>query len=291
MWLLVLRAVVSYLVLRLVVQLFGWRRVDQLSVWELLVAASLALFTGLATLGPEFGLLDTIAVLLLWLGLFALERYAITRNFTLRQATRGEPTVLVYQGKVLEHNLYRKRLTPEQLLSKLRARNVFRLMDVELAILEPDGELSVQKAPQAEPVTRQDVLVAGRRIGLPLELIVDGQIVHENLQKRNLSEKWLRDHLRAYGVEFVNEVALATVDENGDLYVDRYDGNLFRNAELHPALTRAQLQGKSERRVAEELLREQPVSQIEQKYLANQLNQAERAVEPVMPEKDQQRQP
>jgi uncharacterized membrane protein YcaP (DUF421 family) len=283
-WSILAKGIVAYLVFRFAVQLIGVRRVSETGTLELAMLISLAVFAGLGALGNAYTVSSVAVLYALWLGMFLLERYVLVRSRSYRsQMCDDDPTVLVYHGKILEHNLYRKRLTVEQLLSKLRARDAFRLADVELALLEPDGDFSIMRTPQSEPLTKQDVLVAGRHYGLPMNLIVEGEIIHENLEKRGLSEKWLRDHLRAFGVEFASEVILAAVDDNNELFVDKYDDHLQRQRDLHPhQWTDA---GSKQGAQRQEQLREKPISQAEQLYAERQLNQAMRDSLPNVPKK------
>lgn len=280
-WLLLARGLVAYLVLRFAVQLLRLGRVREANALDLALAVASAMLLGVAALWPSPSVASAVILVALWVSVWLLERYVSVRSVAFRRNSSEEPVVLVYRGKVLEHNLYRKRLSVEQLLSRLRARDAFRLADVELAILEPDGDISIRRNPQAEPLTRQDMLVAGRHRGLELPLVSDGQIVHENLQHRHLSEKWLRDHLRAFNVEFISEVALATVDENNELYVDKYDDGLLRQSELHPNL-RVPGQANAPRA---QTLREQPQSRAEQAMAEQQLQQAMRDSRPDVPKK------
>lgn len=279
-WMILAKGTVAYLVLRFTVQVLGVHRVRETNTLELVLLLSLGLFAGFGTLGASFSVVGVTLLYVLWLGLYLFERYALVRSRSFREGTEDDPTVLVYHGKLLEHNLYRKRLTTEQLLSKLRARDAFRLVDVELAILEPDGDLSIMRTPQSEPLTKQDMLVAGRHYGLPLPVIIDGQIMHQNLEKRNLNEKWLRDHLRAFGVEFASEVALAMVDENLELYVDKYDDSLAGHQELHPHLGKSSTTDAKQKQLAEA-----PLSQPEQIYAEQQLNKTLRESLPEIPKR------
>ena len=150
-----------------------------------------------------------------------------------------------------------------------------------MAVLEPDGLLSVLRTPQAEPVTRQDLLVAGRQGSLPVELIIDGEIVQENLQQQGLTEKWLRDHLRAFGVQLVSEVALATVDDNQELYVDLYDDGLRGRRDLHALSDDSSMQGFA----GVDGLQEKPRSAWERMLAERKLRQTEQDAKPHVPKK------
>ena len=165
-WMILAKGTVAYLVLRYTVQILGVRQVRETNTLELVLLLSLAVFAGFGALGASFSVAGVALLYTLWLGLYLFERYVLVRSRSFRGKTEDDPAVLIYHGKLLEHNLYRKRLTIEQLLSKLRARDAFRLADIELAILEPDGDLSIMRTPQSEALTRQDMLVAGRRFAL-----------------------------------------------------------------------------------------------------------------------------
>lgn len=275
------RALLAYLLFRLGVHFIGNRQAGQTTVLELALVFAFAM---LATLGAAWpGTSPTViaGVYAIWLGLFMLERYLLLRNRAARQSLQGDPTMLIYQGKLLEHNLYRKRLAPEQLLSKLRAQNIFNLVDVEMAVLEPDGMLSILRNPQTEPLTKQDALVAGKHSGVPTELIIEGEIIPENLQRRGLTEKWLRDHLRAFNVEFINEVVLATVDDNGQLYVDTYKDDLENNSGLHNMVGKAGIRGFADAHP----LQEKPQSSVERSLAEYKLRKAEKDNRPHVPKK------
>lgn len=275
------KALLAYMLLRFAIQLIGNRPAGQATLLELALVLSLALLAGFGSLWSALSLPAAASVYLLWLALFLLERYVLLRNRPARQSLQGDPTMLIYRGKLLEHNLYRKRLAPEQLLSKLRAQSIFDLGDVEMAVLEPDGLLSVLRNPQSEPLTKQDMLVVGKYKGLPQELIIDGEIIHENLKQRGLSEKWLRDHLRAFNVEFVNEVALATVDDNGQLYVDSYNDGLEKRGELHSLADKPGVRGYADAHP----LHEKPQSAIERSLANYNLRKAEKDNFPHVPKK------
>lgn len=275
------KALFGYVLLRLSIQLIGDRRVSQASLLELALIVGFASLAGLVAIWPTLSLTAAVSVYVLWLALFSLERYVLVRNRVARQSLQGDPTMLIYRGKLLEHNLHRKRLAPEQLLSKLRAQSIFDLGDVEMAVLEPDGVLSVMRNPQAEPLTKQDMLVAGRHKGLPIEVVIDGKVIPENLERRGLNEKWLRDHLRAFNVEFVNEVVLATVDDNGQLYVDTYKDGLEKKGELHNLAGKVGIEGFANTHP----LQEKPQSSIERSLAEYKLKRAEKDSRPHIPKK------
>jgi uncharacterized membrane protein YcaP (DUF421 family) len=137
-----------------------------------------------------------------------------------RKLISGEPTVVIHNGKILERNMRKMRYNIDELAMQLRQKNVFDIADVEYAILEPNGNLSVLLKSQKRPLTPADLQVPTEYEGVPTELIVDGEILFENLKQINLDEKWLEQQLKAQGVEDISQVDYAVLRSNGSLYVN-----------------------------------------------------------------------
>lgn len=114
----------------------------------------------------------------------------------------------------------------DDLMTQLRSKNVFNINDVEYAILETSGDLSVLLKSQSQPVTPKDLQITTQYQGVPAELIVDGEIIRQNLDQNKLSERWLTDQLRMQGIYNPGEVAYASLDSSGKLYIDRRADNL-----------------------------------------------------------------
>jgi uncharacterized membrane protein YcaP (DUF421 family) len=148
--------------------------------------------------------------------LFSLKSKAV------RDVAQGKETVLINHGKVLEDNLLEVRYSPEDLLSQLRKKNVFKVADVEFAVLEPTGEVSVLLKKDQQPVTAKTM---GMNIGLesvPQTVMLDGIIMDEPLTAMGLNRRWLHTELEKVGVAPEN-VFIAQVDSAGQLYLDLFD--------------------------------------------------------------------
>jgi uncharacterized membrane protein YcaP (DUF421 family) len=107
------------------------------------------------------------------------------------------------------------------LIEQLREKDVFSLSDVEFAVLETDGTLSVLKKSQAQPVTPADLNLSSEYQGLSVELISEGTILKQNLEQIGRDEKWLREELKKRGLR-LEQVAFGIQDTKGRLYLDLY---------------------------------------------------------------------
>jgi hypothetical protein len=131
--------------------------------------------------------------------------------------------ILIEEGKINEGNLQKERLSIEELTSKLREKNAFRLADVEYAILETDGEISVMLKPDKQPVTPSILKLQTQNSGLPVILIDDGNIIKENIKESGLTTAYLMSKLAEQGIYDVSRVMLAQYDGAGNLYIDLYE--------------------------------------------------------------------
>ena len=130
----------------------------------------------------------------------------------------GTPSVLVENSKIVEEEMRRQRYNINDLLEQLRSKNVANLSDVEYAILETSGQLSVILKSQRRPVTAEDLNLPTNYEGLPTTLIIDGYIFRENLKKVNLSVEWLQTELNKFGIKNIKDVLFCYIDTQGRLY-------------------------------------------------------------------------
>ena len=223
--LVILRTVLSFGFLLLMVRIVGKQQLSQMTFFDFISGITIGSIAAIAASDLTAAWEPWLALGIWTLLTLAVANLALySRRF--RKAVDGEPTILIRKGKILEHNLGKVRYTVDDLRAQLRAKNAFAMADVEYAILETNGQLSVMKNPRKDNPIREDFLLLGEYMGLETELVVDGEVLYENLKNLNKDEKWLREMLRAYGVEFASEVFYCSVDEKGKMFVDRYEDKL-----------------------------------------------------------------
>jgi len=165
--------------------------------------------------------LPAFLALVIWVTLGILLNNITLRSRRWGKILRGEGTVLIENGRILEENLRKvPNLTIDDLLMMLRTKDVFEVSQVEFAILELNGQLSVLKKSQHRPLTPKDINVPTSYEGLPIELIYDGRVIDKNLAGARLDRKWLMDTLEARGVKDMKDVMFAQLSTDGTLYVD-----------------------------------------------------------------------
>jgi uncharacterized membrane protein YcaP (DUF421 family) len=144
----------------------------------------------------DIKVIDGITGLTLWAFLTLGIEHLSVESSKARILLDGEPTIVIKNGKILEKAMASSKLNMDDLSMLLRDKNVFSVREVEYAILEPNGKLSVLKKLEEENVTKKDLQIPlNQRLYIPTELIVDGQIVRRNLKELNLSQDWLENQI------------------------------------------------------------------------------------------------
>ncbi|MDD2574640.1 MAG: DUF421 domain-containing protein [Firmicutes bacterium] len=157
-----------------------------------------------------------------WAVLMLLIDYAALKSKMAHDLVNGRETVLIKQGKIMEENLSQVRLTGEELLRELRAKNVFNLADVEFALMETTGEINVLLKSDKTPVTPHHLERRVAPQSEPQTVIYDGNILDEPLAALGLNARWVRTELEKTGVALEN-VFIGQADSDGELYLDLFD--------------------------------------------------------------------
>lgn len=216
----IIRSIITFFVLLLFVRLMGKQQVAQLTFFDYVVGITIGSIASTLSVQVNESLFATLVGMATWAVLAILLAWLCMHNVQLRKLVDGEPTVVIENGKILENNLKDIRIPIDELLSELRTMGVFNIADVQSAMFEPGGKISVQKKFQKQPVTAGDLNISLQYEGLPTNLIVDGQCLTDSLYSLNLSKAWLYHQLKKHNIHDVKEVSLAQLDSKGNLYVD-----------------------------------------------------------------------
>jgi uncharacterized membrane protein YcaP (DUF421 family) len=223
----IIQTVLAFFTILFVTRLLGRQQISQLTLYEYIngitfgsIAANLATDLNQKTYQHLVGLV-------LFGALTGIVSYISLKNRPFRKVVEGEPILAIHEGKLLEQNLKKARYSVDELNELLRKKDCFNINDIQYGILEINGELSVIKKPEKDNVKIEDLAITKPKgDGIATELIIGGQIIYENLQKKNLKGKDLLKVLKNYNIKEVSEVMYCTIDTNGDFYVDKYQDNL-----------------------------------------------------------------
>ena len=206
-----LRTVFLYLLLVLVVRFLGKRQLGEMEPTEFVVTMMAANLSTAPIEDPGSPLIYGLIAILTIFGMELTLSTLTMGSVTARRLFCGKPVILIENGKLIQENLKRTRVTMDELRGQLREKDILDLTTVQYAILETNGGLSVFPFSKDRPATAQESGICPKQNFLPLTILEDGKLLHENLEKAGKDSVWLRGVLKDRGVS-QEQVLLLTVD-------------------------------------------------------------------------------
>lgn len=220
-WETLLRTTLAFMVLLIMARLMGKEQVSQLTFFHYVTGITIGSIAAEIAGQYETPFADGIIAMIWWAALTLLMSYIALKSKRARVILDDKPTIIMFEGKIIEEAMKKSRLHLDDLNMMLREQSIFSIKDVQYAILETNGNLSVLKKAGLEPATKKDVNAPVTEPKyIPSEIISDGKIVKKNLIELNLTEEWVYDQLKKQGIGKVEQVFYAEIQMDGSLHVD-----------------------------------------------------------------------
>lgn len=220
-----LRTLLSVFVLFLMTKLLGKRQVSQLSLFEYITGITIGSLAAYISLDLDATWYLGVVSLTVWVAVSLGIELLQLKSKTARDILDSKATILIKDGKILEDNLKKERLTTDDLMEQLRNKKVFKTADVEFAVIEPSGDINVLLTKENQPLTPKHLGIKVSPEQEPQAVIMDGEIMDEPLSTLGLNREWLNTELEKLGVTIEN-VFLGQVDSYRQLYVDLFDDQI-----------------------------------------------------------------
>ena len=211
-----LRTLLLYLVLLAAVRLLGKRQIGQLEASEFVVAMLVADLASIPMQDVSIPLYMGLVPILTVLGADFVLAGLCLKSIRLRRILCGKPVILIENGRILQKNLSRTRVTQDELMGHLREKDILDVRTVQYAILETNGNLSVFPYPSEVAPSARDLKVHPKERHLPVTIISDGCLLGENHRLSGRDEAWMRKVLGDYRAT-VAGTWLLTVDKSGNI--------------------------------------------------------------------------
>lgn len=221
-----LRAVLTYLVLLSLARLMGKREISQMTFFDYIVGITIGSISAQMSTNLASTWLHMLPAAVVFASFQIISTVLSLKSIKFRKLISDSPTVIIKGGKLLEKNIAKEKLSVSEVMTKLREKNAFKLADVETAIFETDGQISVQLKSHKAPATPSDLNISVQSNGLPRIVIEDGKVMEEGLKDLKLTRAWLYSMLAKQNVCDPSKVMLAQVDTSGSLYVDLYEDGI-----------------------------------------------------------------
>lgn len=220
----VVRTLILYIAVVASLRIMGKRQIGELQPSELVVAIMISDLASVPMQAIDIPIISGILPVITLIIAEVLMSFLSLKSRRMRKIISGEPSIVIYDGKINEKELERLRFNINDLLAELRLNSCHDISDVEVAIIETSGKLSVIPKDTARGVTVEDMQNENiRRDGLPCTVIADGELNEKELMRSGKSRKWLDDKLRKNEIKDIKEVFMASVDAEGELFLQKKD--------------------------------------------------------------------
>ena len=219
-----IRALLGFAILLTLTRLLGKKQLSQLTVFTYITGIALGSMAAEMVIHKDVRIIDGVVGMGMWCLLVVIIEYISLKSAKARVIMDGEPTIVIKKGQIIEQSLKKQRLNLDDLSMQLRLNQVFSILDVEYAILEPNGALTVMKKSEKNPVTKEDMQIQPGPLGMPSEIIADGKIVEKNLPELGFTRRQLDDELKKQGINDIKTVLYAELQQDRSLYIQKRNG-------------------------------------------------------------------
>lgn len=218
----VVRSVIALAVLSIMTFLLGVKHISQMTTFDYIVSITIGSVAGALCVEDDLSILGCVLSMAI-LVLFAVLLTILNRKtIFFRRNLTGTPTLLLDQGEIMYEGLKHAKLSVNDLLRELRYQGYFNIADVEHAIMETNGVISILPKAEKRPLTPEDMKIVVPKPQLLANVVIDGKVIHGNIKAMNKTEKWLFTEIENQGQQLA-DIMLATLDGEGNLSI--YDKN------------------------------------------------------------------
>ena len=214
------RAIILYIIVLVVMRAMGKREIGQLQPFELAISIMIADLASIPMTETGIPITNGIMPILGLLVMHLLISIINLKSIKLREVICGKPRILIYRGKIDETALKKERFTINELQERLRGNNVMNLGDVEYAILETNGEVTVILKPDKRGTVVGDFDIEPIYEGIPYDLVIDGKVMNKNLQIIGKNYNWLKKQLEKFKI-MPEEALIVTIDGKGEIFCQK----------------------------------------------------------------------
>jgi uncharacterized membrane protein YcaP (DUF421 family) len=217
------RAIFSFLVLFTLARILGKKQISQLTFFDYVVGIVIGDMASQVAIDTSMKIVNGLIGLVVYTLLSIILAYGAIKSFKFRDLVESSPSILIKDGKIMEKNLFKHKMTYDDLMNGLRGKDAFMIDEVEMAILETNGQFSVMKKPEYQSLTPKDIGLRMKEDHAPSLIIIDGTLLDKRLRTLGYTKDWLLSEVKKKGADTFEDVFLAQINSNGNVYVDLYN--------------------------------------------------------------------
>ena len=206
----IIRSLLSLATLFIATKIIGKKQVSELSLFDYVIGISIGNFAAEISLSDDIQYVNSFVAVMVFGIISYLVSWWSLKSMRMRRFFLGKPTMLVQNGKIIEKNLRKIRMNVNELLQQCRTNGNFDLNEIEYAIMESNGQVSILPKAENKPVTPKDMQLKVDKSFMCANVIIDGKVMFENLKNMNKDEQWLNKELKVKGYDSTGQILLAT---------------------------------------------------------------------------------
>ena len=206
------RSLFSLITLFIVTKIIGKKQVSELSLFDYVIGISIGNFTAEMTMNLDGQFLNGVVAIVVFGFISYIVSIITMKSMILRRIIIGVPTIIIQNGKIIEKGLKDVKLDVNDLMEECRGRGYFDLSQIEYAIMETNGKVSIMPKAEYKPITLKDMNLKVKKEGLCANIVIDGHYMENNIKNMHKTVEWVEKELKVKGYRDINKILLATLD-------------------------------------------------------------------------------
>lgn len=223
----IIKCILIYILSLILSKLIGIKIISQMNFFDFIMGVSVGSMIAKIVIDKDHVVFSGITALLMFTALTIATSYLNLKSYTARRMMNAKTLILIENGRIIDKNVRKLKITVNELMMKLREKDVFNLEDVQFAIMERNGQLSVLIKANKKPVTPYDMELNVKNSSLLNDIIIDGKIIDKNLKIAGIDKKWLQSEIKKKNINKIEDIFYAGVDKNKKIIISEKHPNNF----------------------------------------------------------------
>ncbi|MFJ7889338.1 DUF421 domain-containing protein [Lysinibacillus xylanilyticus] len=220
----VVQTVITFFVLLTLTRFLGKKQLSHLTFFNYVTGITIGSIAANMVILKTNVFMKFLVSLIVWCALTTLISYIALKSGKARTLLDGQPTIVIKKGKIDRKALASTKINIDDLTMMIRQYQVFSITEIDYAILEPNGMLSILKKPEFQSTQKIDLKISpSPPTFIPIEVIADGKLLPQNLLEVGKSREWLDDELKKVNIHSIKEVFYAEIQPNGKIFIQKFD--------------------------------------------------------------------
>ncbi|WML44165.1 DUF421 domain-containing protein [Neobacillus sp. PS3-40] len=211
--------IITFFVIYILSRILGKKLISQMTFFDFIAGISLGSLVGSVIFSAKIPIWRSSISLVVFAAISFIVDFIALKSYRGRKILNDVPTLIIKEGRILEVEMRKARLTIDDLLFQLRKKDIFYLDEIEYAFLETDGTVSALKKADKLLTTTGDLMVSSVSRGLPQTFIIDGNILSNMIKSIGKDEKWVRSILEQNNIKNVSDILVAQIDNHMNVFI------------------------------------------------------------------------